>query len=175
VNGKTWPFLEVEQRRYRFRILNGCNSRFLALKFEHRAADVWQIGTEGGFLPAPVRINDLDVQGVGPVILLGLAERADVIVDFANVPVGTTFRLNVAPDEPFGGFPPDDPDDVAADPETTGQVIAVQGRGGDFGRHEHAARRAPSARDRCPAGGDEHPPGVPQRGRLGDRALLDGR
>ena len=124
VNGKTWPFLEVEQRRYRFRILNGCNSRFLALKFEHPAADVWQIGTEGGFLPAPVRINDLDVQGVGPVILLGPAERADVIVDFTNVPVGTAFRvLNLAPDEPFGGFPPDDPDDIAADPETTGQVM----------------------------------------------------
>jgi spore coat protein A, manganese oxidase len=124
VNGKTWPFLEVEQRRYRFRFLNGCNSRFLALKFEHPAADVWQIGTEGGFLPEPVRINDLDVQGVGPVILLGPAERADVIVDFANVPEGTAFRLlNLAPDEPFGGFPPDDPDDIAADPETTGQVM----------------------------------------------------
>src|SRR6266540_1680302 len=124
VNGKTWPFLEVEQRRYRFRFLNGCNSRFLALKFEHPAAGVWQIGTEGGFLPAPVRINDLYVQGVGPVILLGPAERADVIVDFANVPAGTAFRLlNLAPDEPFGGFPPDDPDDIAADPATTGQVM----------------------------------------------------
>jgi hypothetical protein len=32
VNGQTWPFLEVEQRRYRFRFLNGCNSRFLVLK-----------------------------------------------------------------------------------------------------------------------------------------------
>src|SRR6266545_1511024 len=123
VNGNTWPFLEVEQRRYRFRFLNGCNSRFIALKFEHPAADVWQIGTEGGFLPAPVRINDLDVPGVGPVILLGLAERADVIVDFANVPVGTAFRLlNLAPDEPFGGFPLDDTDDIA-DPDTTGQVM----------------------------------------------------
>jgi spore coat protein A, manganese oxidase len=124
VNGKTWPFLEVERRRYRFRFLNGCNSRFLALKFEHPAADVWQIGTEGGFLPAPVRINDLDVQGAGPVILLGPAERADVIVDFSNVPAGTAFRLlNRAPDEPFGGFPPDDPEDIAADPATTGQVM----------------------------------------------------
>lgn len=124
VNGKTWPFLDVEQRRYRFRLLNGCNSRFLALKFDHPEADVWQIGTEGGFLPAPVRINDLDVQGVGPVILLGPAERADVIVDFANVPLGTAFRLlNLAPDEPFGGFPPDEPDAVAADPDTTGQVM----------------------------------------------------
>ncbi len=38
VNGQTWPFLEVEQRRYRFRFLNGCNSRFLILKLEQRAA-----------------------------------------------------------------------------------------------------------------------------------------
>src|SRR3972149_4784748 len=35
VNGRTWPFLDVEQRRYRFRFLNGCNSRFLVLKFDH--------------------------------------------------------------------------------------------------------------------------------------------
>jgi bilirubin oxidase len=32
VNGRTWPSLEVEPRRYRFRFLNGCNSRFLILK-----------------------------------------------------------------------------------------------------------------------------------------------
>ena len=32
VNGRTWPFLDVEPRRYRFRFLNGCNSRFLILK-----------------------------------------------------------------------------------------------------------------------------------------------
>ena len=119
VNGRTWPYLTVEQRRYRFRILNGSNSRFLALKFDHPGAEVWQIGTEGGFLPAPVRINDLDVQGVGPVILLGNAERADVIVDFSGVPAGTNFRLlNVAPDEPFGGFPAE-----PANEETTGQVM----------------------------------------------------
>ena len=34
VNGKTWPFLNVEAKRYRFRFLNGCNSRFLILKTE---------------------------------------------------------------------------------------------------------------------------------------------
>ena len=33
VNGNTWPFLNVEQRRYRFRFLNGCQSRFLILDF----------------------------------------------------------------------------------------------------------------------------------------------
>ncbi|HEX9717374.1 MAG TPA: bilirubin oxidase, partial [Actinomycetota bacterium] len=60
VNGRTWPVLEVEPRRYRFRLLNGCNSRFLILKVASRpmrrgraraALPVWQIGTEGGFLP----------------------------------------------------------------------------------------------------------------------------
>ncbi len=31
VNGKTWPYFNVEPRRYRFRILNGSNARFYAL------------------------------------------------------------------------------------------------------------------------------------------------
>jgi FtsP/CotA-like multicopper oxidase with cupredoxin domain len=119
VNGRTWPFLNVEQRRYRFRVLNGCNSRFLVLKFDHSLVDIWQIGNEGGFLPAPVHINDLDVGGLGGVLLMGLAERADVIVDFTNVPVGTSFLLlNLGPDEPFGGFPT-----PASDPDATGQVM----------------------------------------------------
>ena len=55
VNGTTWPFLEVEQRRYRFRFLNGCNSRFLILKLSN-GLPFWQIGDEGGFLPAPVEL-----------------------------------------------------------------------------------------------------------------------
>jgi spore coat protein A len=50
VNGKTWPFLEVEQRRYRFRFLNGRNSRFLLLELSN-SLPFWQIGTEGGLLP----------------------------------------------------------------------------------------------------------------------------
>ncbi len=113
VNGNTWPSLEVEQRRYRFRFLNGCNSRFLILKLSN-GLRFWQIGAEGGFLPAPVQLDQL---------LLGLAERADVIVDFTNVSVGTNIVLqNLGPDEPFGGGePPGDFD--AADPNTTGQVM----------------------------------------------------
>jgi FtsP/CotA-like multicopper oxidase with cupredoxin domain len=113
VNGKTWPYLEVEQRRYRFRLLNGCNSRFLLLALSN-GQPFWQIGTEGGFLPAPLQLNR---------ILLGPAERADVIVDFTNVGVGTEIILqNLGPDEPFGGGePPGDFDQ--ADPDTTGQVM----------------------------------------------------
>ena len=54
VNGNTWPFQTVEQRRYRFRFLNGCQSRFLILDFSaDPGVEVWQIGNEGGFLAAP--------------------------------------------------------------------------------------------------------------------------
>ena len=53
---------------------------------------------------------------------MGLAERADLIVDFTNVPVGNYVLGNLGPDEPFGGGePPDDFDQ--ADPDTTGQIM----------------------------------------------------
>jgi bilirubin oxidase len=123
VNGKTWPNLNVEPRRYRLRLLNGCNSRFLILKLvtnplaARPAAPVLpfaQIGSEGGFLPAPVVLDQL---------LMGLAERADVIVDFTGLPVGTEiYLINEAPDEPFGGGAPFE-DFEPADVNTTGQVM----------------------------------------------------
>ena len=54
VNGNTWPFQTVEQVRYRFRFLNGCQSRFLILDFSQiPGVEVWQIANEGGFLAAP--------------------------------------------------------------------------------------------------------------------------
>jgi FtsP/CotA-like multicopper oxidase with cupredoxin domain len=119
VNGNTWPFLHVEQRRYRFRFLNGCQSRFLILDFTNiPGVEVWQIGNEGGFLAVPVNIT----ADHGNRLLMALAERADVIVDFTNVPVGNHVLGNVGPDEPFGeGEPPGDFD--AADPDTTGQMM----------------------------------------------------
>jgi spore coat protein A, manganese oxidase len=119
VNGQAWPFLEVEQRRYRLRLLNGCNSRFLILKFDHPGVELWQIGAEGGFLRAPVNIGEMS----DGLLLMAPAERADVIVDFSNVPAGTDFvLLNLAPDEPFGGGVPGEDFDPA-DPETTGQLM----------------------------------------------------
>jgi FtsP/CotA-like multicopper oxidase with cupredoxin domain len=119
VNGNTWPFQTVEQRRYRLRFLNGCQSRFLILDFNQiPGIEVWQIGNEGGFLPAPVNLTADN----GNRLLMALAERADLIVDFTNVSVGRHILHNSGPDEPFGGGePPGDFD--AADPETTGQVM----------------------------------------------------
>jgi FtsP/CotA-like multicopper oxidase with cupredoxin domain len=118
-NGNTWPALQVEQRRYRFRFLNGCDSRFLILDFANiPGVEVWQIGNEGGFLAAPVNMTVVNDNK----LLMGPAERADVIVDFTNVPLGEHLLANVGPDEPFGGGePPDDFD--SADPATTGQVM----------------------------------------------------
>ncbi|MBI5549434.1 MAG: multicopper oxidase domain-containing protein [Deltaproteobacteria bacterium] len=119
VNGKTWPFLQVEARRYRLRLLNGCQSRFLILQASDPAVQIWQIGAEGGFLPAPLDLNT----ATGGQILLGPAERADVIVDFAGVAPGTTVTLlNLGPDEPFGGGMPGMAFPVA-DPLTTGMVM----------------------------------------------------
>ncbi len=124
VNGRTWPYLDVEQRRYRFRFLNGCNSRFLILRMDN-GTPFWQIGAEGGFLPAPVRLDEL---------LMGPAERADVIVDFSDVPAGTEIvLLNLGPDEPFAGGQPG-VDFDPADPGTTGKVMkfrVVKGKGAD--------------------------------------------
>lgn len=72
-NGKTWPRLDVKDVRYRLRLLNGCNSRFLVLQFRKGsingpAMDVHQIGAEGGFLSNVVTLQ---------TIVLGPAERAD--------------------------------------------------------------------------------------------------
>jgi spore coat protein A len=119
VNGNTWPYLDVEQRRYRFRFLNGCQSRFLILDFgDIPGIEVWQIGNEGGFLAAPVNLT----ADHGNRLLMGLAERADVIVDFTHVPGGRYMLGNVGPDEPFGGGTPG-MDFEPADPASTGQVM----------------------------------------------------
>jgi FtsP/CotA-like multicopper oxidase with cupredoxin domain len=122
VNGNTWPFLTVEQRRYRFRVLNGCQSRFLILDFTGiPGVEVWAIGNEGGFLAAPVNLT----AETGNRLLMGLAERADLIVDFTGVPVGNHVLGNVGPDEPFGGGEPGESFEVA-DPATTGQVMELR-------------------------------------------------
>lgn len=119
VNGNTWPFLNVERRRYRFRLLNGCDSRFLILDFSAiPGVEVWQIGNEGGFLKKPVNMTATNANR----ILMSPAERADVIVDFTSVPQGSYILKNVGPDEPFGGGEPDTDFDVA-DTATTGQVM----------------------------------------------------
>lgn len=89
VNGKVWPFLNVEPRMYRFRILNGCNGRILTLDLS--GLDFWQIGAEGGLWDIPVRTRRL---------VLAPAERADVIVDFSRVAGARLVMMNHRPPRP---------------------------------------------------------------------------
>ncbi|MCU7861710.1 MAG: multicopper oxidase domain-containing protein [Candidatus Thiodiazotropha sp. (ex Lucinoma kastoroae)] len=188
VNGTTWPQLEVAPSLYRFRLLNGTNSRFLNISLPiidpvtglqtTVAKNIWykeinsdtggykgpwqsdqqpvnelymyQVGTDQAMLPkvtavrtgfatqlnynpqawafeqAPyMEINNRLIIGETAqstqeqAMLMGPAERSDVIVDFRGLPDGTVVRMiNTAPDAPFGGFP-----DVPADASTTGQVM----------------------------------------------------
>ena len=115
VNGKAWPVLDVEPRKYRFRFLNGSDSRFYRL-YNSRltmrpSLPVYQIGTDGGFLSSPVALKWL---------LLAPGERADLIVDFSDPQLwGTTIYLFNDAATPYPGGP-------APDPATTGQIMAFR-------------------------------------------------
>lgn len=106
VNGKAWPYFEVEQRKYRFRILNASNERFYRMMLSSGQQFI-QIGTDGGLLQKPVRLEE---------ITIAPAERCDVIIDFSNQEVGTKIVLNNTARTPFDfGAEPD--------PETTGLIM----------------------------------------------------
>ena len=77
VNGKVWPKLEVEPRVYRFRILNGSNSRFYNFRLTAGFQDIpfYIIGTDGGLLDHSVRRVST---------LLAPAERVEILVDFSD-------------------------------------------------------------------------------------------
>jgi spore coat protein A len=102
VNGAIYPYLQVEPRRYRLRLLNGANSRFFNLFFNlaklptdiPSLVSFHQIGTDGGFLPGPVALQKL---------LLAPAERADVMVDFSGLE-GKTVTLSNNASAPFPGW-----------------------------------------------------------------------
>ncbi len=142
VNGTAYPYLEVEPKAYRFRILNAADDRFFNLQLyvadplyatevkmvpacgtaglpadwpsgvpdmAMQGPDWIQIGTEGGFLPAPAIIPSQPITwnlnattfNAGNVdqhsLLLGTAERADVIVDFSQYAGQTLILYNDAP------------------------------------------------------------------------------
>ena len=120
VNGKIWPYLEVEPRKYRFRILDASNSRFYRLALAERATGApgpafQQIGSDGGYLESPVRLAD-PAESESPPLLIAPAERADVIVDFGGLKPGAELILRNTARAPFPGGDP-------VDPNTVGQVM----------------------------------------------------
>ncbi|HEX4322469.1 MAG TPA: multicopper oxidase [Acidobacteriaceae bacterium] len=81
-NGAIFPYLEVEPRLYRIRLLNSSNSRAYRFLFSNGHA-FHQIGTDQGLLAAPVEMKEL---------MLSPAERADLLIDFSSL-AGTEFTL----------------------------------------------------------------------------------
>ena len=74
VNGTWSPFLQVESRRIRFRLLNGSNARIYYIGFDDNRA-FHQIATDGGFLETPLQTNR---------VTLAPGERAEILVDFSD-------------------------------------------------------------------------------------------
>ncbi len=99
VNGKTWPYLSVNPQRYRFIIYNGSNARAYELFLVNpvtklNGPSIYQIGTDGGFLDKPVKI-DPNAATLNKLVLLP-GERADVIIDFRSVAGQTLILRNTA-------------------------------------------------------------------------------
>ena len=85
VNGKAWPFLNVEAKRYRFLFVNGSNARTYEMFLINQAnggigPSLWVIGTDGGYLDKPVKIDT----AAGQRLVMMPGERYEVIIDFAG-------------------------------------------------------------------------------------------
>ena len=90
VNGKVWPFLNVKQGKYRFRLLNGSQARSYALRLENQADPAQVIpftliGTDLGLIDGPIPLDSISE--------MAPAERFDVIVDFSGFQPGTEIVL----------------------------------------------------------------------------------
>jgi FtsP/CotA-like multicopper oxidase with cupredoxin domain len=130
VNGRTWPFLKVEPRRYRFRVVNACNSRFVRMGLVDATSGatgpaVYQIGIEGGLLDTPVKLPGLTEPPTDGTptpstrLFMAPSERADIIIDFSGL-AGKTLTLTNDANAPF-------PSGAALDPaDPTREVMQFQ-------------------------------------------------
>jgi FtsP/CotA-like multicopper oxidase with cupredoxin domain len=107
VNGKIWPKMDVEQRNYRLRFLNGCDSRFLGVQFFEVPAGATDFTNATGPLPFTVIGSDQGLASATTTLdtlLMETGSRYDVIFDFKNVSFGNRLIMkNIGGDEPFGG------------------------------------------------------------------------
>ena len=107
VNGVIWPHMTVEQRNYRLRFLNGCDSRFLAVQFFEVPPGATDFSAATGPLPFTVIGSDQGLSSSPTTVdtlLMETGSRYDVIFDFKNVAFGNRVIMkNIGGDEPFGG------------------------------------------------------------------------
>ncbi|HSK73228.1 MAG TPA: multicopper oxidase domain-containing protein [Pyrinomonadaceae bacterium] len=95
VNGKVFPNLDVARGLYRFRIINGSNSRVYSLRLSSEQA-MYQIGGDGGLLNAPAAVTQL---------ILAPGERADGLINFSNAKKGTKIVMTNNAATPFPDGP----------------------------------------------------------------------
>jgi FtsP/CotA-like multicopper oxidase with cupredoxin domain len=117
VNGKAWPYFNVEPKRYRFWFVNGSNARTYEMFLvnpvtKSMGPPVYVIATDGGYLDAPVNLDP----NLGQRLTMMPGERYEVIVDFAGVPPGTNLILRNTGRTPYPkGAPPNG--------STLGQIV----------------------------------------------------
>ncbi len=127
-NGTVYPEATIEARRYRLRVLNACQARFLNLQLyvdngspdgitlnrhtmkptNDPGPDFFVLGTEGGFLPKPVQVpsnHPFDPVSLSGSLITGPAERWDLLVDFSKFAGKKVILYNDAP----APFPEGDP------------------------------------------------------------------
>ncbi len=91
VNGKTWPYLNVQPKRYTFMLINGSNARTYEMALtdpisKNAGPALWVVGTDGGYLDKPVKIDPLAAANNKLVMMPG--ERYWVIIDFKGYEAG---------------------------------------------------------------------------------------
>lgn len=111
VNGLVWPNLDITPGWYRFRLLDGSNARFYTMTLKDQTTGLKlpfiQIGSDGGYLKAPVTLKELTIAP---------GERADILVDFSGIAPGTKIIVENKAKAPF-------PNGAQPDPQTTGQIM----------------------------------------------------
>ena len=156
VNGKTWPYLQVEPKRYRFYFVNGSNARTYEIFLVNRVTKamgpaLYQIGTDGGYLDSPVKIDPNAPAGQLQKLVLMPGERADIIIDFAGLAPGTRLLMRNTAKTPF-------PAGAAVQGSTTGRILEFRvtpptGADTSYDPAAGGALRTPMARLVNPAAG----------------------
>jgi spore coat protein A, manganese oxidase len=94
VNGVAYPRLEVANRKYRFRLLNGATRRYYKLSLSQNRDELTAgesftvIANDGGLLPEPVTLSSPQES-----LRLAMAERYEIVIDFSQYPIGTQLYL----------------------------------------------------------------------------------
>jgi len=120
VNGRSWPYLDVEPRRYRFRLLNGSNARVYQMRVVDTTIPatptagppIYVIGTDGGLLNRPAKTSTT----LANRFIIAPGERYDVIIDFTAF-AGKTLTIMNSANGPFPGG------DIVPDPNGTAELM----------------------------------------------------